>query len=58
MAYKINLMERYANRLIYIFTNIMENIRNERKNEEKTKYQQITYISAAHYSRLPKLVLN
>ena len=50
----------YTNYLICIFMNIKENIRNKRKvleNLKGCKYN-ITHMSAANYSKLPKLVQN
>ena len=39
--------------------NINENIRNKRKNRNfKGVYVQITHMSAANYSKLPRLVSN
>ena len=53
-------MVRYANDLICIFMNTYENMRKREKMLDKKQggYVHITYISAANYSRLPKLVSN
>ena len=50
----------YTNYLICIFININENIRNKRKMLENLKgcTYNITHLSAANYSRLPKMVPN
>ena len=55
-----NPIVRYTNDPICIFMNINENIRNKRKVVENLKgcTYNITHITAAHYSRLPKLTPN
>ena len=59
-ALHFNPIVLYTNYLNCIFKNINENIRNKRKLLENLKgcTYNITHLSAANYSRLPKLVPN